>query len=365
MTPAEAVGWQAELQTMSRLEAFRAKLAARRKLVLLASVVALGCSCATPAFGAPVFGGEGGTDCTSSWQTAFASPGACGYPDPAYGNVGVRAGTTLTPSGSITVTTPGAVIDGRDVSGSITVSANNVTIKNTRVTMTSGGCGPTDACGNSDIHLTGPYSVTISNVELTSNSGITVDHGIRNSYGGHIFVDRVYQHGAVGALCWCGAADISDSYSIIHLDIATNHLENIYGTNETITINHNTLLNPVSQTANIFLNTANGSGGPCDNQATITNNLLAGGGYQLYPCGNASSVGSSTIDVENNRFARCLTSAVPGVSGSWNCSGGADSYGYFPSGGSYGTHSGVYCPPVSGQTWSGNKWDDRGSTIGC
>ena len=73
-----------------------------------------------------------------SRTTAFASPGSCGYPDPAYNNVGVPAGTALTPSGSINVTTAGAVIDGKDVTGEITVSANNVTIKNSRITKVSG-----------------------------------------------------------------------------------------------------------------------------------------------------------------------------------------------------------------------------------
>src|SRR4029079_2785868 len=53
--------------------------------------------------------------------TALASPGSCGHPDPAAGNVGVPAGTTLTPSGSINVTTAGTVIDGKDVTGEITV----------------------------------------------------------------------------------------------------------------------------------------------------------------------------------------------------------------------------------------------------
>ena len=81
-----------------------------------------------------------------SQTRGFASPGSRGYPDPAYNSVGVPSGTTLTPSGSITVTTAGAVIDGKDVTGDITVSANNVTIKNTRVTKNSGGCGAS-TCG--------------------------------------------------------------------------------------------------------------------------------------------------------------------------------------------------------------------------
>ena len=65
----------------------------------------------------------------------FASPGSCGYPDPAYGNVGVPRGTSLTKSGDRTVSRDGTVINGLDVSGSITVEASNVTIQNTKINL--------------------------------------------------------------------------------------------------------------------------------------------------------------------------------------------------------------------------------------
>ena len=55
-----------------------------------------------------------------------------GFPS-AY-STGVPAGTTLKPSGTITVSQPGTVIDGLDVDGEIYVEASDVTIKNTRVT---------------------------------------------------------------------------------------------------------------------------------------------------------------------------------------------------------------------------------------
>lgn len=48
-------------------------------------------------------------------------------------NTGVPAGTRLTPSGSITVTSDGTVLSNLRVSGSITVRANNVTIEKTKV----------------------------------------------------------------------------------------------------------------------------------------------------------------------------------------------------------------------------------------
>src|SRR6185312_7570768 len=61
----------------------------------------------------------------------FSEPGTCGYPTPS--TTGVPSGTTLTASGPITVTTPGTVIDGKDVTGGIDVQADDVTIRNSRV----------------------------------------------------------------------------------------------------------------------------------------------------------------------------------------------------------------------------------------
>ena len=297
-----------------------------------------------------------------SWgaSNCFASPGSCGYPDPAFHNVGVPTGTTLTPSGSLSITTAGTVIDSKDITGNIEINANNVTIKNSRITVTGGGCGTQDSCGNSAIHVGGPYDVTISNVELTTDANTTVEHAIRNANGGTIHVDHVYQHGNIDSLCNCGNATVQDSYSIIHLAMVNDHLENTYSDGTTLTVDHNTLLNTVGQTANIFANTNNGSGGACSNQLTINNNLLAGGGYSIYPCGNASSAGSSSAKITNNRFARCGGGQeVQGSGGTWVCSGGADSHGYFPRSGSFG----VAAYTFSNQTWTGNFWDDNLQTF--
>lgn len=57
---------------------------------------------------------------------------------PGRSNTGVPVGTTLRASGSVTITTPGAVVDGLDVTGCIYVNADNVTIRRSRVTST--GC---------------------------------------------------------------------------------------------------------------------------------------------------------------------------------------------------------------------------------
>jgi hypothetical protein len=293
-------------------------------------------------------------------SACFANPGACGYPDPNAGNVGVPAGTTLTTAGSITVTTPGTVIDGRDITGTVTVSADNVTIRNSRITVDGAGCGPSDACGNAAIYLSGPYTVHVFDVELSAAAPTTVEHGIRNAAGGTLDLDRVYQHGAIDALCFCGNATVKNSYSKVTLSIAGDHLENIYTDDATLVATHNTFLNDQPQTANIFANTGNGSGGACKNHLTISDNLLAGGGFAIYACGHASSAGSSTVRITGNRIARCGHGAeVQGGGGTWVCPHGADSFGSFPNGGSFGTLASWYPNTV----WTRNVWDDTGGPI--
>jgi hypothetical protein len=266
--------------------------------------------------------------------------------------VGVPAGSTLTSSGSINVTTPGTVIDGRDVTGTIEVNADNVTIKNSRITVHSGGCST--PCGNSLIHLNGSYNVMVSHVELTADQSATVEHAIRNTDGGHISVDHVYQHGHIDALCHCGDADISDNYSVVAQWISTDHIENIYVSDQTVNLTHNTLINRAGQTANIFMDSGAG------NHLTAKNNLFAGGGYSMYVCPK-NGCNTATATVTGNVFTRCgHGSEISAAGGSWACPGGPDDYGLSPRSGSYG-----YAAYMPTQTvWSGNVWDDDGSPVG-
>lgn len=65
--------------------------------------------------------------------TTTPAPGR--FPDA--GTTGVPAGATLRPSGSLTVTTDGAVIENLRVTGSIKVQADDVVIRNTRIDNTA------------------------------------------------------------------------------------------------------------------------------------------------------------------------------------------------------------------------------------
>jgi hypothetical protein len=284
----------------------------------------------------------------------FASPGSCGFPDPAYGNVGVPAGTTLTPSGSINVTTPGTVIDGRDITGVIEVNADNVTIKNSRVWTHTQNCG-SSPCGNYLIHMNpGVNQLTISHVELDADQSGAIELAVRNTYGGHLTMDHVYQHGHIDAMCHCGDADISDTYSVVRQWIPTDHIENMYVSNQTVAITHNTLINLEPQTANIFMDSGSG------NHLTAKNNLFAGGGFSMYVCPK-EGCSTATATVTGNMWARCgHGNEVMQNGGVWVCPNGADDYGLFPRGGSFGAAANMPTQTV----WSGNVWDDDGSPVG-
>jgi hypothetical protein len=296
----------------------------------------------------------------------FSSPHSCGFPDST--NTGVPAGVSLRPSGSLTITQPGTLVSGLQVTGTINVLASNVTIENTRV-IQNGTCGPTNTCGNSAIRIDEAASgTTIRHVETASVAGDTCEHDIRNT-GGTVTIEGAYLHACDSNVYAAGPTVLKDSYGIAKIEMSEDHIENIYFNETSFSAIHDTLLNPVEQTAVIFGNSGGGTDvANCTNQLTILESLLAGGGYSLYPCAHASHVGSSSFNIQGNHFARCATaeSYNPG-NGTHPCKGGSDSSGYFANSGSFGLATDYF----SG-TWRGNVWDNNlgrvcvdGRSSGC
>jgi hypothetical protein len=241
-----------------------------------------------------------------------------------------------------------------DVSGTIEVVADNVTIQNTRVTLKSGSCGATNACGNYEIRIAeGVTGTVIKNSELRAAAGITCSDDVRNTSGGTVLLEGDYLHGCDGNLYSAdrAAATIRDTYGIAKQDISNDHVENVYFDNSTLNVLHSTLLNPIGQTAVTFGNVNTGFGGICKNHLTVEDSLFAGGGYTIYQCAHGTAAGSSSLVVKNTHFARC-TSAPIHESGTV-CARRADEHGYFPESGYYGLMADFY-----GMTWRSNVWDD-------
>ncbi|MDT0166885.1 hypothetical protein Q9R32_15125 [Actinotalea sp. AC32] len=121
----------------------------RRRLAALgaAATVALA-ACSAPLPEAP----------TPAESFDTAPERADGPPGP--DNTGVPAGTVLEPSDSLRIEEDGAVVDGLDVDGCVVVDADDVTIRNTRITCT-------DAPGGRAVVMDGKHTgLVIEDVEI-------------------------------------------------------------------------------------------------------------------------------------------------------------------------------------------------------
>jgi hypothetical protein len=298
-------------------------------------------------------------------------PSSCGYPDlDGLDPVGVTPGTALTPVNSyVVLSTPGQVYENKQVTGQIRVSADNVTIRNVKLIATdayygiiSQGRGLTvshvevdhqgrlgDGSGG-DFYGIGTQNYSADHVYLHNGSdcagmsgvGVAVNVSITNSLcavgidadsdgwpDGGTF-DGGGQHQSNGALppspatpsyCYSGGGQHFDGF------------QSDGGQN--ITLRHNVIRNPCSQTSAIIMSSDTAS----ISNATIDDNLIAGGGWTLYCAGvdNTSSV--SNMNVTGNRVART----------------------YWTQGGYYGPDA--RCGVGYADTWSANVWDEDGSPL--
>jgi hypothetical protein len=234
-------------------------------------------------------------------QTAncVAVPHLCGFPDGT--NTGVPAGTRLKRSGSITVRTPGAIVDGRDVRGSITVLADDVTIRNSRIT--SGAFYP--------IHYgaEGYAGLVVEDTEIIGTSS-DVTSGI--AFGGYTAL-RVNVHGTSDGLKVESGTVVKDSF--LH-DLAIGSDTHNDGMQSTggrgIAVVHNTVLAPKGAVSCLMFGGENGA--PSD--ILIDDNLLDGGNYTIYldPHGEDRTI-------VNNRFGRDAVYGTAKMNGSYSAGG--------------------------------------------
>jgi hypothetical protein len=284
-------------------------------------------------------------------RSCFSKPSRCGFPDAA--NTGVPAGVRLRPSGSRDVSAPGAVLDRLDLTGTVWVDAPNVTIRRSRLHLSRGGSGTSvvelseDADGFRliDSEVYGPRSDRRGAESAVWN--------LSNNPGA--IAIRSYLHGC--SECWHGSGTIRDSYIVVDAGYRGSHDENIYFCSSGVRVDHSTLFNLHHQTATVFGDTICGGG----NRLTVTDSLLAGGGFLLYPQANSGArVGRAVVS--GNRFARCRTRHVyrPG-SGGHTCAGGRDRHGLYPFGGFFGVSADYWAGAPN--VWRNNVWDDSGQPI--
>lgn len=203
---------------------------------------------------------------------------------------GVPSGTTLTPSGSITVTTPGLVVDAKDVSGTINIKANNVTVKRTRVV------GP----GLYSVRIYSGFTGTVvEDSELVGNA----DGCSANIASANYTARRINASGCADGLKVGNNVNILDSYIHDQRRFTGSHNDAVQSTGASnVTITGNRIDGPYRLGTSAVLFQTNT--GPVDN-VLIDSNYLSGGSYTVYMKDKNNGYGPPTnARITNNTFER-------------------------------------------------------------
>ena len=244
-------------------------------------------------------------------------PSVCGFPDST--NTGPHGALTQV-TGNITLSIPGQVYENINLRGTISVRADNVTIRN--VTVTSNDYWPIRWYSGKNGLIT-DSTVIGGPVSMSSLSG--------NGYT----AQRVNVTGAQDGIKVDSNVTITDSY-IHDLAVCSGcHNDGMESNGNYQILHHNTVVNAQSEVSAIALFQDYAAG----HDNAVTDNLLAGGGFTLY-AGGGSKGRSSNITITGNHFSRT----------------------YFPQSGYYG-YATAFDAGGAGNVWSGNVWDDTGKTV--
>lgn len=276
----------------------------------------------------PTQGGSGQPPSTGP----CASARACGFPDAT--TTGPRTGLKPHDTGAMNINTDGMVIRGWDITGSLDIYANDVTIIDSKITSTNwwGINLRPKFHGLRVLHTT----ITAIAGKGPDNGG--EDYGVSNMGGSSVEIG------------WCDISVFSNSMSMGQGNLHDNYVHDIVpfinqggewahtdavisdgAGSEKLIIRHNTLLNPTGVdkggTASVGLYDDTGA----VMNTVVDNNWLAGGAYALYGGGP----GAKGIQVTNNVFSSEYHSGSGhyGTVAHWNAGG-------------------------SGNVWSGNRMSD-------
>lgn len=212
------------------------------------------------------------------------------YRPPEPGSVGLPAGMALCASGPITITEPGAVLDGWDVRGGIVVDAPDVVVRRSRITG--------DGSSPYGIRTTPAGSVRIEDTLLTGNFPVAAVGEDRWS-GTRIEISGVTREGArVG------------DYARLRGSIL-RHFEPAPGTQRDALIVQGSVGDVLVEDNRIELPRGGGnavriapgaSGGRGRGMIMIKSNVLGGGTYTVYE--DSASGGVAEVWITGNRFGR-------------------------------------------------------------
>ncbi|MFF0091990.1 hypothetical protein ACFYSF_18830, partial [Streptomyces canus] len=264
--------------------------------------------------------------------TAAAAPPEAGFPNA--GTTGPRTRLKPRAAGNMSVTTDGTVIRGQDITGSLDVYANNVTVIDSRITSTN-WWGINLRPGYHGLRV---LHTTITAVPGKGPDNGGVDYAVSNMGSSSIEVGWC-DISVFGNALSMGQGNLHDNYVHGLVPFRNNggewqHTDAVIsggGSNGTLVIRHNTLLNPVpvdqgaSAAVGLFADTGHVS------NTVIDGNLLAGGAYALYGGGDGATGITVTNNVFSTRYHRY--SGVYGAVTAWNAGG-------------------------AGNVWRGNRFSD-------
>lgn len=212
----------------------------------------------------------------------------------------------------MTITKDGTVLSNLDIAGTVSIEANNVVLRNVRVTTGSWYA----------VVVRGKNALVEDSTLVGSFDGSA---SIATENGGQYVARRINAYGAPVGVWLSNNSKLYDSY--VH-DLAAApgaHNDSVLADGFTgWEVAHNTILNKLTQTACIWVSMP---GHP--SQGVMRDNFIAGGGYPVY---GGPGTGSG-VKVVNNKF----------------------STRYFPKSGYWGISANW---ESSGNTWSGNTWAD-------
>jgi hypothetical protein len=189
------------------------------------------------------------------------APAASAQTWPTAATTGVPAGTTLTTVGSVTLSTPGQVLDSRLVTGNVTVTASNVVIKNSEIL--------------GRVINTGSGSFTIQDSLVGPTSGCA---GIESVGYGNYTARRVRMRNVSDGFRVSGSNILIEDSFVLLCSSPGDHSDGVqgYGGGNNVVVRHNTIDQRNASDVNAVVFFADNS-----RSATVQDNLLMGGNITL------------------------------------------------------------------------------------
>lgn len=219
--------------------------------------------------------------------TPSSTPTPAGWPNAS--NTGVPDGVTLRASGSVTVNTAGTVIDGLNINGSLTINANNVTVRNTRVT--SGAFQPIKI-------KNGVTGVVLTDIEVDGR-GATAG---ASAIAGPADVIRADIKGVENGWVPGTGSEMRDSWIHNLSSPGSPHYDGIQidgGVSDILVTGNHVDLSNLGQTAAVMVDNYFGPA----TKIVVDRNRLRGGGYTVYADGNFNN-NAVEVTYSNNRLGK-------------------------------------------------------------